>query len=100
MCDATGELKSEGSARGEVVLRRVDTSDLSSVRKFAKEVLETEKAIHVLVSVYRETMNLILLFVSCKEPVKPKKTVEPIKGKQQRNQVGELLQNILIAVNE
>ena len=30
-------------------MRRLDTSDLSSVRAFAKEVLHTEKAIHVLV---------------------------------------------------
>ncbi|MPC30848.1 Retinol dehydrogenase 11 [Portunus trituberculatus] len=43
-----GELQSEGTARGEVVVRHLDTSDLSSVRKFAKEVLETEKAINVL----------------------------------------------------
>ena len=51
MVDGTGELRSDGSTAGEVVVRRLDTSDLSSVRTFAKEVLESEKAIHVLVSV-------------------------------------------------
>ncbi|MPC30845.1 Retinol dehydrogenase 11 [Portunus trituberculatus] len=47
-CKVAGELQSEGNGRGQVVVRHLDTSDLSSVRKFAKEVLETEKAIHVL----------------------------------------------------
>ncbi|XP_063860900.1 retinol dehydrogenase 12-like isoform X2 [Scylla paramamosain] len=49
-CKVAGELQSDGDARGEVVVRRLDTSDLSSVRNFAKEVLETEKAIHVLIN--------------------------------------------------
>ncbi len=35
---------------GEVVVRHLDLSDLASVRTFAKEVLDEEKAIHVLVS--------------------------------------------------
>lgn len=46
-----GELRAEVGSVGEVVVRRLDTSDLTSVRTFAKEVLDTEKAIHVLVSV-------------------------------------------------
>lgn len=45
----TGELRADGGGSGEIVVRRLDTSDLSSVRVFAKEVLHTEKAIHVLV---------------------------------------------------
>ncbi|KAK8402311.1 hypothetical protein O3P69_000613 [Scylla paramamosain] len=45
-----GELQSHGDGRGEVVVRRLDTSNLSSVRTFAKEVLDTEKAIHVLIN--------------------------------------------------
>ncbi|XP_045133491.1 retinol dehydrogenase 12-like isoform X2 [Portunus trituberculatus] len=45
-----GELLSEGDGRGEVVVRRLDTSNLSSVRTFAKEVLDTEGAIHVLIN--------------------------------------------------
>ncbi|XP_045133492.1 retinol dehydrogenase 12-like [Portunus trituberculatus] len=49
-CKVAGELQSEGNGRGQVVVRHLDTSDLSSVRKFAKEVLETEKAIHVLIN--------------------------------------------------
>lgn len=32
-----------------MVVRHLDTSSLASVRTFAKEVLDTEKAIHVLV---------------------------------------------------
>ena len=51
MVCGTGELQADSDARGEVVVRHLDTSDLSSVRTFAKEVLDTEKAIHVLVSV-------------------------------------------------
>lgn len=34
---------------GEISVRHLDTSDLASVRTFATDVLETEKAIHVLV---------------------------------------------------
>lgn len=49
-CRVAGELQASGDGRGEVVVRRLDTSDLSSVRNFAKEVLDTEKAIHVLVN--------------------------------------------------
>ncbi|KAK8402310.1 hypothetical protein O3P69_000612 [Scylla paramamosain] len=44
------ELRSASNAGGEVLVRRLDTSDLSSVRTFAKEVLDTEKAIHVLIN--------------------------------------------------
>lgn len=46
----TAELRADVGSVGEVVVRRLDTSDLTSVRTFAKEVLNTEKAIHVLVS--------------------------------------------------
>lgn len=49
-CRVAGELQASGDGRGEVVVRRLDTSDLSSVRSFAKEVLDTEKAIHVLIN--------------------------------------------------
>ncbi|XP_050738270.1 retinol dehydrogenase 12-like [Eriocheir sinensis] len=45
-----GELRAEVGSVGEVVVRRLDTSDLTSVRTFAKEVLDTEKAIHVLIN--------------------------------------------------
>ncbi|XP_063862754.1 retinol dehydrogenase 11-like [Scylla paramamosain] len=34
----------------KVVVRLLDTSDLSSVRRFAKEILQTEDAIHILVN--------------------------------------------------
>lgn len=33
----------------EVVVRELDTSDLQSVRRFAREVLHTESNIHILV---------------------------------------------------
>ncbi|KAG0713261.1 Retinol dehydrogenase 12 [Chionoecetes opilio] len=49
-CKVAGEMRSDGSSAGEVVVRRLDTSDLSSVRAFAKEVLDSEKAIHVLIN--------------------------------------------------
>lgn len=49
-CRVAGELRSDCGGAGEVVVRRLDTSDLSSVRTFAKEVLDTEKAIHVLIN--------------------------------------------------
>lgn len=45
------ELRADAVSVGEVVVRRLDTSDLASVRTFAKEVLAAEKAINVLVSV-------------------------------------------------
>ncbi|XP_050738479.1 uncharacterized protein LOC127009427 [Eriocheir sinensis] len=45
-----GELRDDVGSVGEVVVRHLDTSDLTSVRTFAKEVLDTEKAIHVLVN--------------------------------------------------
>ncbi|KAG0713258.1 Retinol dehydrogenase 12 [Chionoecetes opilio] len=45
-----GELVVNKGGDGEVVVRRLDTSDLSSVRAFAKEMLDTEKAIHVLIN--------------------------------------------------
>ncbi|KAK4324501.1 hypothetical protein Pmani_004848 [Petrolisthes manimaculis] len=44
------QLKKKASQGGEVVVRRLDTSDLTSVRTFAKEILDTEKHIHVLVN--------------------------------------------------
>lgn len=44
-----GELRTTVDGAEEVAVRRLDTSDLASVRTFAKEVLDTEKAIHVLV---------------------------------------------------
>ncbi|WP_235243588.1 SDR family NAD(P)-dependent oxidoreductase, partial [Escherichia coli] len=34
----------------DVVVRQVDTSDLTSVRKFAKDILNTETALHILVN--------------------------------------------------
>lgn len=47
----TAEIRdSDGGRGGEVVVRQVDTSDLASVRKFATEILETEKVLHVLVA--------------------------------------------------
>lgn len=46
---ATGELRTDVGGSGEVVIRYLDTSDLASIRTFAKEVLDSEKAIHVLV---------------------------------------------------
>ncbi|KAG0713260.1 Retinol dehydrogenase 12 [Chionoecetes opilio] len=49
-CKVAGEMRSDGSSAGEVVVRRLDTSVLSSVRAFAKEVLDSEKAIHVLIN--------------------------------------------------
>lgn len=45
-----GELRADVGGAGEVVVRRLDTSDLSSVRAFVKEVLHTEKTIHVLIN--------------------------------------------------
>ena len=42
-------MRADKDSDGELVVRRLDTSSLSSVRAFAKEVLATEKAIHVLV---------------------------------------------------
>ncbi|KAK3888022.1 hypothetical protein Pcinc_007883 [Petrolisthes cinctipes] len=45
-----GQLNKEASQGGEVVVRLLDTSDLTSVRAFAKEILDTEKHIHVLVN--------------------------------------------------
>lgn len=47
---ATGELRADVGDVGELVVRHLDTSVLESVRAFAKEVLDAEKAIHVLVS--------------------------------------------------
>ncbi|KAK8402308.1 hypothetical protein O3P69_000610 [Scylla paramamosain] len=49
-CRVASELQANGDSRSEVVVRHLDTSDLSSVRNFAKEVLDTEKAIHVLIN--------------------------------------------------
>ncbi|KAK8745285.1 hypothetical protein OTU49_000112, partial [Cherax quadricarinatus] len=34
----------------DVVVRQVDTSDLTSVRKFAEDILRTETALHILVN--------------------------------------------------
>ncbi|XP_050738272.1 retinol dehydrogenase 13-like [Eriocheir sinensis] len=45
-----GELFADARGAGEVVVRHLDTSSLASVRTFAKEVLDTEKAIHVLIN--------------------------------------------------
>ncbi|KAK3886762.1 hypothetical protein Pcinc_009082 [Petrolisthes cinctipes] len=47
-CRLKAQLKAEASQGGEVAVRRLDTSDLNSVRTFAKEILDTEKHIHVL----------------------------------------------------
>ncbi|KAK3884764.1 hypothetical protein Pcinc_010950 [Petrolisthes cinctipes] len=44
------QLKAQASQGGEVAVRRLDTSDLNSVRTFAKEILDTEKHIHVLIN--------------------------------------------------
>ncbi|KAK3891139.1 hypothetical protein Pcinc_004932 [Petrolisthes cinctipes] len=44
------QLKAKASQGGEVAVRRLDTSDLNSVRTFAKEILDTEKHIHVLIN--------------------------------------------------
>ncbi|KAK3885109.1 hypothetical protein Pcinc_010660 [Petrolisthes cinctipes] len=44
------QLKAEASQGGEVAVRLLDTSDLNSVRTFAKEILDTEKHIHVLIN--------------------------------------------------
>ncbi|XP_050738480.1 retinol dehydrogenase 14-like [Eriocheir sinensis] len=44
------ELRADAVSVGEVVVRRLDTSDLASVRTFAKEVLAAEKAINVLIN--------------------------------------------------
>lgn len=48
----TEELWADTGRGGEVAVRHLDISDLASVRSFAKEVLDTEKAIHVLVGTY------------------------------------------------
>ncbi|KAK4312058.1 hypothetical protein Pmani_016487 [Petrolisthes manimaculis] len=49
-CKVAAQLKAEASQGGEVAVRRLDTSDLNSVRTFAKEILDTEKHIHVLIN--------------------------------------------------
>ncbi|KAK3880440.1 hypothetical protein Pcinc_015042 [Petrolisthes cinctipes] len=49
-CKLAAQLKAEASQCGEVAVRRLDTSDLNSVRTFAKEILDTEKHIHVLIN--------------------------------------------------
>ncbi|KAK3896289.1 hypothetical protein Pcinc_000033 [Petrolisthes cinctipes] len=49
-CRLKAQLKAEASQGGEVAVRRLDTSDLNSVRTFAKEILDTEKHIHVLIN--------------------------------------------------
>ncbi|KAK7086168.1 hypothetical protein SK128_025587 [Halocaridina rubra] len=38
------------TGNSNVVVKKVDTSDLSSVRNFAKEIIDTEKALHILVN--------------------------------------------------
>ncbi|XP_050738276.1 retinol dehydrogenase 12-like [Eriocheir sinensis] len=45
-----GELRADVGDVGELVVRHLDTSVLESVRAFAKEVLDAEKAIHVLIN--------------------------------------------------
>ncbi|KAK3894217.1 hypothetical protein Pcinc_002014 [Petrolisthes cinctipes] len=49
-CKVAAQLKAEASQGGEVAVRRLDTSDLNSVRTFAKEILDTETHIHVLIN--------------------------------------------------
>ncbi|XP_050738271.1 retinol dehydrogenase 12-like [Eriocheir sinensis] len=45
-----GELRADVGDVGELVVRHLDTSDLASVRTFAKEVLDAKEAIHVLIN--------------------------------------------------
>ncbi|XP_068226644.1 retinol dehydrogenase 11-like [Palaemon carinicauda] len=38
------------TGNGQVFVKQLDTSDLASVRKFAKEIIDTEKELHILVN--------------------------------------------------
>ncbi|XP_068226646.1 retinol dehydrogenase 12-like [Palaemon carinicauda] len=38
------------TGNGQVYVKQLDTSDLASVRKFAKEIIDTEKELHILVN--------------------------------------------------
>ncbi|XP_053641521.2 retinol dehydrogenase 13 [Cherax quadricarinatus] len=44
------EIRESPGSVGEVVVRHLDTSDLTSVRKFAEQILQTETAIHILIN--------------------------------------------------
>ncbi|KAK8740628.1 hypothetical protein OTU49_003001 [Cherax quadricarinatus] len=44
------EIRVATNYRGEVEVRRLDTSDLASVRAFAKKILENEKSLHILIN--------------------------------------------------
>nr|XP_045587756.1 retinol dehydrogenase 14-like [Procambarus clarkii] len=50
-CKVAAEIsKAAGSGAGDLIVRQLDTSDLASVRKFAEEILQTEKALHILIN--------------------------------------------------
>ncbi|XP_068231303.1 retinol dehydrogenase 11-like [Palaemon carinicauda] len=38
------------TGNGQIFVKQLDTSDLASVRKFAKEIIDTEKELHILVN--------------------------------------------------